>query len=134
MAEVVTFVDPAAAYQKYLNAIDQDLTRVIAQPAPNGTIDLGGGSGTLILTNGTLVQNITMPDPDHLGQKVDICMDTIIGGSISVNYAPGWDPAGVNSGLVFDAAGESVRCVAMTEGGSLTWRIFRADGVEPGLT
>ncbi len=134
MAEVVTFVDPAAAYQKYLNAIDQDLTRIIAQPAQGGDIDLGGGSGTLILTNDTNNVNISMLDPDHLGQKVDICMDTIVSGSVSVDYAPGFDPGGTNSSLVFDAAGESVRCVAMSEGGTLTWRIFRADNFEPGLS
>lgn len=131
--EVVSFTNPGAALQKYLNTIDANLTNEITDPGNAGTIGVTN-SGTLLLTSGVGAETRTLPSPTFVGQKMDICMDVDGGGNISVSTVLGFDPAATNDTLVFSVAGQSARIYAVREGDALVWRVLRADFSEPTLS
>ena len=70
MAEVVSFTDPDAAFQKYLAAIDENLTAAITDPGAGGTISVAN-SGILLLAGGT-GGTWTLPAPTFVGQSMTI--------------------------------------------------------------
>lgn len=132
MAEVVSFVDPAAALQKYLNAIDTNLTNVLTDPGDGNAVGVTN-SGTLVLTTGGSGETRDLPDPTFVGQKIDICLDVHGGGNVAVNFDSDLDGGG-GSVLTFTAAGQAVRLIGVQVGGGLAWRILRADNAVPTIS
>lgn len=132
MAEVVSFANPATAFQKFLSQVDESLTTLITDPGDGGTIDVSN-SGVLLLTVASGIQTRTLPAPTFEGQTMVITLDVLTGTSVVVSTSAGLDSGGTNGSLVFDAAGESARLFAVREGGTLVWRVLRADGSEPTL-
>lgn len=134
MAEVVSFTDPGAAIQKYLNAIDaEDLTNQITDPGDGEAISVAN-SGTLVLTHTTGNATRTLAAPTFVGQKIDIVLSALTSGDVTVDTASGFDASSTNDLLVFDAAGESARIIGVQEGDALIWRVLRADNAVPTLT
>jgi hypothetical protein len=122
------------AYQGFLNGIDTNLATVIPDPGDGGTIDVSN-SGTLLLTSGASNEGRDLPAPTFEGQRINVCFDVDGGGEVDIRtLTDGFDPGGTDNGLIFDAAGESARIYAVREGGTLVWRVLRADNSEPTLS
>lgn len=132
MAEVVSFVDPAAALQKYLNVIDTNLTNVLTDPGDAGTVSVTN-SGTLVLTTGGSGETRDLPDPTFVGQKIDVCLDVHGGGDVAINFDSDITDNGDNV-LTFTAAGQAARLIGVQSGGSLAWRVLRGDNAAPTIS
>ena len=121
------------AFQGFLNGVDTNLTTVIPDPGIGGTIDVSN-SGTCILTHDTSSFSRTLPAPTFIGQKIDLVLDTISSGTLTVSTPAGYDSGGTNGSLLFTVAGQSARVYAVEEGGTIVWRVLRADKSEPALS
>lgn len=130
MAEVVSFVDPGAAFQKFLNAVDASLSVLIPDPGDAGTIDVSN-SGVLLMTTAG-VETRDLPPPTFLGQKIDLILD-VSAGPVTVSLTAGSFDDGTNTDLVWSSPPEACRIYAVQAGGVLAWRVLLGDAAEPTL-
>jgi len=100
----------------------------IADPGNAGAIPVGATGVCNITSAGA--ETRTLAIPAFIGQVLDLCMDTD-GGDVVVTVASAFNQAG-NTTITFNDAGDFVRLVGCTIGGTRGWRLAANDGATLG--
>ena len=101
------------------------LGNTIADPGDAGAIPVAA-SGCCMLTSAD-AETRTLAIPTSVGQMLLLAMDTD-GGDCVLTIASAVNETGNNT-LTFDDAGETILLIAMSIGGTKTWRVLGNDGV-----
>jgi hypothetical protein len=96
----------------------------ITDPGDAGAIPVVQ-SGFCMLTSAG-AETRTLAIPTWAGQMLDICCDTYVG-DIAITVASAFDVAG-NTVITLGNAGDSIKLVGATIGGTLAWRVLANNG------
>jgi len=97
-----------------------------SDPGDAGAVVFSGPETFVALVSGG-AETRTLADPEYLGQRLSLCMDTDAG-DIVITAASGVNQAG-NTSLTFADAGDHLALEAITVAGAPKWRILANDGV-----
>jgi hypothetical protein len=82
-------------------------------------------SGFCMLTSAG-AETRTLAIPSFAGQTIDLCCDTYVG-NVAITVASAFDVTG-NTTITMGNAGDSIKLVGATIGGTLAWRILANNG------
>jgi len=100
------------------------LENVIADPGNGGAIPVTASGICSLVSAG--IETRALAIPTITGQELVLVLDTD-GGNCAVTVASAFNQAG-NNKITFDDAGDTVKLVAVTVGGTKAWRLIVNDG------